>query len=158
MSYGRSQLRLRTLLDADAEWAFALHREVLGEYVAELWGWDEATQRRMFFERLAKRSRQVIEVDGEPVGVLEVEDRPDELYLGLIELSPKWQGRGLGADILKSLIDRAWRSGKPLSLHVLTTNPRARTFYERAGIRVVSTESARSLMRTTDHPSDPNKS
>jgi GNAT superfamily N-acetyltransferase len=145
---GQFRWRLRSISEADFEWAFALHRDALGEYVSETWGWEDGAQRRMFLERF-NQQRQVIEVDGERVGVLEVEDRPDELYLTLLELSPSWQGKGLGADILHWLMARAEQSNKPLALHVLRTNPRARSFYEREGMRVVDAEPVKFLLRTT---------
>jgi GNAT superfamily N-acetyltransferase len=140
--------RLRPISDADFEWSFALHSDALGEYVTEIWGWDPETQRRMFSERFVEQSRQVIEVDGERVGVLEIDDRPDELYLALLELSPSWQGKGLGTDVLRSAIAQAKRSNKPLALHVLRSNPRARAFYKREGLYVARVEPTKLLMRT----------
>jgi len=92
---------LRPISEADFEWALALHRDAVGEYVNEIWGWEDQAQRQMFSERSARRPRQVIELGGEHVGVLEMEDRPDELYLALLKLSPSWQGKGLGTDILE---------------------------------------------------------
>lgn len=65
----------------------------------EIWGWEDRAQRRMFSGRFARRPRQVIELRQRACGVLEMEDRPDELYLALLELSPQ--------------------SSKPLALHVL---------------------------------------
>ncbi len=52
----------------------------------------------MFWESVAHRPRQVIEVDGERVGVIEIDDRPQELYLANLELVARWQGQGLGAE------------------------------------------------------------
>ena len=138
---------LRPINRADFEWAFGLHRDALGEYIEQTWGWDDATQRRMFTDRFDERPRQVIEVDGERVGVIEVDDRPDELYLAVIELAPRWQRKGLGGDILRSLIERAERSGKPLALHTLRVNTRAQTFYEREGLRIVREEPLRFVLR-----------
>jgi len=95
----------------------------------------------------ASRGR-VIEVDGTDVGVLRVEEHPDALYLGLVELLPAWQNRGLGTDILRWLLRRAHETGRPLSLAVLKTNPRAAALYEREGLRVVGSEPAKLLMRS----------
>jgi GNAT superfamily N-acetyltransferase len=72
--------------------------------------------------------------------VLELEDRPDELYLALIEVCPPWQGKGLGGGILRWLGRCSERSNKPLALHVLRVNQRAVELYERAGLRVVDAE------------------
>jgi hypothetical protein len=59
---------LRPIARADFEWAFALHKEALGEYVEQSWGWEDDRQRQMFSEGFARRPRQVIEVIGEDVG------------------------------------------------------------------------------------------
>ena len=141
--------RLRWIAAADLEWAFALHRDALGEYVAKTWGWEESTQRQMFCESFAHRPRQVIEVEGDRVGVIELDDRPQELYLANLELAARWQGRGLGAEILRWLLACAERAHKPLSLHVLRANPRATRFYEREGLRIVAAEPTKLLMRSS---------
>jgi hypothetical protein len=83
--------RLRPLRDDEREWAYALHRAALGEYVEATWGWDDALQRRLFDAALERTPRDVVEVAGEAVGVVAVEERPDELYLGMLELLPRWR-------------------------------------------------------------------
>ena len=140
--------RLRPISKADFEWAFELHKVALSEYVERTWGWDEEVQRRMFAEAFDRHPRQVIQIGGQDVGVLVVEERADELYLGLIELLPAWQNRGLGTAILRRLLQRARETHRPLSLHVLRTNARAAALYEREGLRVVDSEPDRMLMRT----------
>jgi ribosomal protein S18 acetylase RimI-like enzyme len=139
--------RLRPLRADEREWAYALHRAALGEYVDATWGWDEPLQRRMFAEALVRTPRDVVEVAGEPVGVVAVEERRAELYLGMLELLPEWQGRGLGTSILASLRERALASGRALCLHVLPVNVRAVALYERCGLRVVASERTRLTMR-----------
>jgi GNAT superfamily N-acetyltransferase len=139
---------LRPAIHTDLDWSYELHKSALGEYVERTWGWDEQVQRRLYAERFQQQPREVIRVDGAEVGILRVEERADQLYLDLIELLPAWQGRGLGAEIVRWLLRRARESGRPLSLHVLRANPRARAFYEREGLRVVEVEALRILMRS----------
>src|SRR5688572_12106638 len=98
---------LRKITEADFEWAFDLHKAAMGEYIARTWGWDEEFQRQFFTERFGQQPKQIIQVDGNDVGVVVIEEGLDDLYLGLIELLPAWQGRGLGTDILRSLLSRA---------------------------------------------------
>lgn len=141
--------RLRAISDADFEWNYGLHEAALGEYIAALWGWDEELQRRMFTDAFHRQDRQVIVVGADDVGVLAVEERPDELWLELLELLPAWQGKGIGAAVLRWLLEHAADSGRTLSLHVLTTNPRARAFYTREGLRVVASGPSRLLMRSS---------
>jgi GNAT superfamily N-acetyltransferase len=127
---------LRPISPADFEWAYELHRLSVGPYVEETWGWDESLQRRMFTERFAHHDRKVVEVDGHDVGVVATDERPDELFLAVIELLPAWQGKGIGTNILRYLLRRARDTGRPLGLHVLKANPRAAAlYYEREGLR-----------------------
>jgi len=139
--------QLRPISPTEFEWAFELHRAALGEYVDQTWGWDEAVQRRLFAGSFDRRPLQVIEVDGTGVGVLEVDERPDELVLGLVELLPAWQNKGLGTDILRWLLRRAHETHRTLGLSVLNANPRAAALYEREGLRVVGSGPAKLQMR-----------
>jgi ribosomal protein S18 acetylase RimI-like enzyme len=118
----------------------------MGEYVGRTWGWDEEVQRRIFVERFDRQPRQIIQVEAVDVGVLVVVDRDNELYLELIEIVSAWQGKGLGREIVRWLLRRAEESRRPLTLHVLRSNPRALAFYEREGLNVVSTEPLRLLL------------
>ncbi|MEU0971384.1 GNAT family N-acetyltransferase [Streptomyces sp. NPDC005917] len=77
-------------------------------------------------------------VDGTDAGVLVVEYRALEVYLGRIELHPHYQGRGIGAQLLQSLIDTAAQRGWDLILDVLAINTRAHAFYQRHGFREVA--------------------
>jgi ribosomal protein S18 acetylase RimI-like enzyme len=86
-------------------------------------------------------------VEGKDVGVLKTEEREGELYLGLIEILPGYQGQGLGTTIIRGLRQKAHRQGRALSLHVLKANPRAHALYERLGFSVVEERQERYVMR-----------
>jgi ribosomal protein S18 acetylase RimI-like enzyme len=138
--------RLRPAAEADREFLFRLHCAAMRESVEALWGWDEELQRRIFDERFAGQRFQVILVDDEDAGVLDVQERGDEVFLKLIELLPANQGQGIGTSIIRSLQAR----GKPVALRVLTTNPRAAALYRRLGFRVVKRTPERLFMRSTE--------
>jgi len=139
---------LRPATPADFDFLFALHRAAMRAYIEPIWGWHEDWQLEYFREKYDSRQRQIIQVEGQDVGVLVVERRADELYLGLIELLPAFQGRGIGAAIIRGLIAQARAEGRPLELHVLRTNAPARRLYERLGLRVVAEEPNRYRMST----------
>ena len=139
---------LRPSTDADFEWAFRLHKAALGDYVAQTWGWDDAAQRRIFADTFRGFGRRVIQVAGQDVGVLVVDERSGEVFLALLELLPAWQGHGLGTDIIRWLLREAAGSGRRLSLHVLRANHRAAALYAREGLRVVGSDDFKLLMRS----------
>ena len=141
--------RLRPGSPADLEWAFELHRTTLREYVEPIWGWDDVLQRCLFTDTFDRETCQIIQVDGQDVGVLMLDERPDELYVSRLELLPAWQGRGLGTSIMLWLLHVAHAGGRPVRLHVLKTNARAAALYERIGLRVVASEPVKVMMRST---------
>ena len=131
-------VRLRPATPADSDFCFRLHEAAMGGYVAAIWGWDEQVQRDYHERAFSPGSWQIITVDGADVGMLAVEYRPTEVYLGRIEIDPAHQGRGIGGQLVASLIGEARQRGQDLVLDVLTVNPRARALYERLGLAEVS--------------------
>lgn len=127
-------LRPATVEDKDFLWS--LHRETLREYVDETWGWDGQWQHDRFVDLFDPRDRQIIEADGRAIGVLQVDRRPDWIFLKNIQIVPLHQRRGLGAKIVGTLIEEADERGVPIRLQVLKVNP-AREFYTRLGFREI---------------------
>ena len=110
---GSLQVALRQSSARDREYCYQLHRGVLREYVEQIWGWDD------------------------DAGVLCVDESGDEVFLGLIELHPNYQGQGIGAHIVGTLLAEAESRGRSITLEVLDVNQRAKAFYERLGFRKV---------------------
>ena len=81
----------------------------------------------------------IAEVDGVPAGMARVvvEDGPAHLYS--MWVAPEVRGRGVGAHLVMTCIDRlaAHRPGLPLRLEVVETNLPARRLYSRCGFAVV---------------------
>ena len=126
---------LRPATPADGEFCFQLHKLAMGDYVAAIWGWDDAVQREYHANVFDPERWQIVTVDGADVGILVTEDRPEELYLAGIEIHPGHQGRGIGAHLIGGLIERAHRGGRHVVLDVLTVNHRAHALYRRLGFQ-----------------------
>ncbi|KDN18556.1 GNAT family N-acetyltransferase [Amycolatopsis rifamycinica] len=127
------RIELRRLRPGDAEFCFRLHRRALGEYVAAIWGWDEPAQRAYHEKNFDTAHTRVITVDGHDAGALTVLDGGTEIVLGLIELDPEYQGRGIGGHVVRTLVADAASHGRDVVLEVLDVNTRAKAFYERLG-------------------------
>lgn len=137
---------LRLATGDDLEFLFALHRQSMREYIEPIWGWHEAWQAEYFREKFDPAGWRIIRIDEEDAGVLVVEERPDEIYIGLIEMLPSFQGRGVGTAIINRLKAEASHKGLSLGLHVLNTNKPARRLYERLGFRATGEEQFRIKM------------
>ncbi|MBD3011317.1 N-acetyltransferase [Streptomyces sp. 5-10] len=81
---------------------------------------------------------QIITTEGADAGMLHVEHRPTEIYLARIELHPDHQGRGIGSQLIRSLLLQARQQGRDLALDVLVVNQRAQALYRRLGLHEVT--------------------
>ncbi len=126
---------LRPARPDDHDFLFKLNATTMREHVERVWGWNDADQAAFFKNRFAPDRWQIIQADGEDVGVLIVEETSEEIYLAEVQIVPEWQGRGVGSSIVRSLMNDAAAAGKPLTLRVLHVNERARALYERLGFR-----------------------
>jgi ribosomal protein S18 acetylase RimI-like enzyme len=126
---------LRPATPADEEFCFQLHKRAMGEYVAAIWGGDDAVQRDYHARAFDPDHWQIITVGGADAGLFIVEERPEEIYLGRIELHPDHQGRGIGRHLTQGLVGRAHEHGRHVTLDVLTVNTRAHALYRRLGFQ-----------------------
>jgi ribosomal protein S18 acetylase RimI-like enzyme len=124
---------LRPAIAADRDFLFELHRATMRPYIEPIFGWDDTKQGKLFDESFSPAECQVIQIDGEDAGVLEVAETPEEIWLTLIEIDPRWQGAGVGTAVARSLLRRGAETGRPVGLRVLRTNAAARALYERLG-------------------------
>jgi ribosomal protein S18 acetylase RimI-like enzyme len=133
-------LALRSAAPADSEFAFALHKAAMGDYVTAVWGWDDRLQRDFHARAFdADPGRwQIISANGTDIGMLRVDRRADAIYLGRIEIHPGHQGRGFGTRLIASLISEARQRDQDLVLEVLAANERARALYRRLGLEEVA--------------------
>jgi N-acetylglutamate synthase-like GNAT family acetyltransferase len=124
-----AHVRLRKAHSSDAALILWLEEVCMREYATALWGkWHAA-------ETFDLANHEMIELQGKAQGCLATHYTPEALQLSRLYLSPNARNRGVGAQVLAEVIDRAERKQLPVTLSVLTTNPAAR-FYERHGFSV----------------------
>lgn len=96
--------------------------------------WDDAAQRDrvlIHFEHA-----KVIVLDGTDIGLWKTFLRSDAIELVQIQISPPYQGKGIGQRLIRDLQAEAWNQGLPIELHVFRSN-RAVRLYASLGFRPV---------------------
>ena len=141
-----SKYSLRQATHDDYDFLYQLHATTIREYVETTWGWEEAWQQEYFARKFDPDARQIIQIDGQDAGVIVIEQRDEELFIGLIEICPRFQRRGVGTALIQHYIYDAHASGLPVSLHVFKSNTPARRHYERLGFAIVAEEKYRYKM------------
>ena len=138
-------LSLIPATEQDFPWLFDLNKATLKDYVEQIWGWDEAWQKDYFLKTFDLDNSRIILVEDEFAGRLTVVDKPDHIFLAYIALLPHFQNRGIGSEVVHSVIKKAEAAGKPLVLTVLNPNP-VTSFYERLGFEVTQKDDIRTTM------------
>jgi ribosomal protein S18 acetylase RimI-like enzyme len=135
-------VRLRPVADGDRDFLVTLYSSTRDEELAAV-DWDEGAKRGFVEQQFTAQDRHyrtnypgatldLIEVDGAPAGRLYVHRGPSDIRIMDIALAPEFRGRGIGTELLRSLMEEADASGRKLSIHVEMNNP-ARSLYERLG-------------------------
>jgi ribosomal protein S18 acetylase RimI-like enzyme len=79
---------------------------------------------------------QIIEANGQSVGLLKVLEESESLRIVQLQILPTHQGLGIGTSLVRALLEQAHAQGTKVTLSVLRVN-HARRLYERLGFRVV---------------------
>lgn len=140
-----SEYSLRRSTAADSEFCYRLHRQTMQSLIREVFGdWNEDVQRSFHARWFDPVRIAIIQVQERDVGVLDV-TRGEDIYIGRIELSPRWQGRRIGTSILRDLQEEARLSGCSVKLHVFKQNV-AGNLYRRLGFAPIHEEPDRLLL------------
>jgi ribosomal protein S18 acetylase RimI-like enzyme len=138
-------MQRRAASEADRDFFFSVRREGFRQYVDELWGRDDAEQRRQADREFGELPIEIIESEGTAIGYLCVLQETDHDFLDEMAVVPHAQRRGIGTALVREVMEGAARRKVPLRLSVLVNNP-ARRLYERLGFHVVSVDHPRVRM------------
>jgi len=135
---------LRPVTDADQEFLVGVYASTRAAELAQVVDWDDsqkdafirwqyAMQKQEYETRYPDARYEVILVDDQPAGRIWVGADDTQIRLLDIALLTEFQNRGVGAYLLRQLIDEARHEQKPLRHMVFMLNDNAHRFYERLG-------------------------
>jgi ribosomal protein S18 acetylase RimI-like enzyme len=120
----------------DQEALFALHEELFRSHIEQIWGWDDEWQRANFRKEWDNAPPEIILLDGNKAGCVQVRKEADHLYILNLALHPRFQGQGAGTAVVRTIQQRAAALNLPVRLSVFRTNPRVAGFYQKEGFEV----------------------
>ena len=118
------------------EFSYRVKKAAEGDYITEMFGWDEAEQRKFHTRDWEQKRPMIISLGGEPVGMIYIGENEDCIEIGQFFILPEYQKRGIGTHVLRQVLDRADRSGLTIKLAHLRNNPAA-SLYRRHGFKAV---------------------
>ena len=126
--------RLVDASSADETWLEDLRRRAYADLFNATWGgWDEERHSRHFSASIQRGHISIIEVDGVPVGMLQLIANSDTVDIHELQIDPSHQSRGLGTSVLTDVVSDASARGRTVRLSVGLKNQKAIRLYERLG-------------------------
>ncbi|WP_433301716.1 N-acetyltransferase family protein [Actinoplanes sp. CA-030573] len=131
----KREWRLRPATAADVEALAELRAVVLRADLERLGRYDSHRVRQRLRDSFSPSHTSIVLVDGALAGSVTLRPAEGRQWLEHFYLAPDHQGRGLGSEILRELLDGTDARGETVALNVLRGSP-ARRLYERHGFVV----------------------
>jgi GNAT superfamily N-acetyltransferase len=138
-------IALRPARAEDFDFCARLYFSGMAEVIREL-KLDMALQTANLRERWDVAEVEIITSDGADTGWMQSAVVDKARFLKQIFIDAPFQRRGIGTGIIHRLIDRANRTGEPVTLGVVKSNP-ARRLYERLGFRITHEDDRKFYIR-----------
>ena len=134
----RSQYNMRPYIDNEyhdyKEFVYQTKKDAYKKYVEEIWGpWNEDDQRTYYenFINTYQNDAWIIQLNGRDIGFYNGTTLEDGSYeIGNICIIPEFQGRGIGTQVLKDIIEL--HKDQDLHIQFFKQNPVGK-LYERLG-------------------------
>ena len=155
MSAGR-KITLRPVSDADEEFILAVYASTRAQEMALVpWSPEQKdefvrmqfrAQKQHYAAEYPRARHEIICVEGAPVGRLYCDRSAEAIHILDVTVLPQHRGAGIGAELLRTLLDEAAGSGKPLTIFVENFNRSLRLF-ERLGFQRAEEKGFQFLLR-----------
>lgn len=139
-------LTYRKALHSDTEYILWLRKETMNEHLANA-GFDLNEENHLKGIEYQFENAKIILHNNRKIGLLKKSESEEYIKLIQIQISPEYQGQGIGKQVIKSIIYDAFKKDKAVHLSVLKDNP-AKRLYLNLGFEIIDENSHSLIMRT----------
>ncbi|MGH6858277.1 MAG: GNAT family N-acetyltransferase [Methylocella sp.] len=93
---------------------------------------------------------EIVECDGAPIGRIVTARTPDAVLIVDIALVASCRNRGIGAALMRQVLDEARAAGLPVRLSVFACNAQALRFYVRLGFKPIESSAINTTLEWRD--------
>src|SRR4030042_5002082 len=136
MAIDFSLLKTVPAADSHREFSYQAKKAAEGDYITQIWGWDEVLQRKLHEEAWQQKHPSIILYDGKAIGTIYVLETDGFIEIGQFFILPEYQNKGIGSYLLKNILAKADRLPRISKLACLKNTP-AISLYRRHGFEIV---------------------
>ncbi len=134
-----SLIKLIPAEESHREFSYQVKKAAYGDYIREIWGWEENAQRDFHAKDWLNKRPKIITYGSQPIGTIYLNENKDHIEIGQFIILSEYQNKGIGSYILRGIMDEADRSGRVIKLMYLRTNPVA-SLYSRMGFKATGND------------------
>ena len=139
-------ISLRAARDEDFEFTRDVYFATMRWIIESLFGWNQVREEENFARFFKLAEARIITADGRSVGWIQEQVDDTSINLGSFYVMAEMQRRGIGTQVLRTLLAHAANQSKAITLAVVKINP-ARHFYQRHGFRITHEDQHKFYMR-----------
>ena len=129
---------LRYATDNDYDFLYELNKITMMIYVEKIWGWEENLQQKFFSDKFSPKKYKIIVFGNLDIGTIQVSTNNNDIFIGIIEILPEYQNKGIGTEIINQIIaDSKSKNFSREWLRVFKTNP-AKKLYDKLGFSTIN--------------------
>lgn len=129
--------KIESILDDEKEKIYIIKKKSIKKYVDEIWGWDEVYQIKDFADSFKLSNFNKIVVKDKCIGFIEISESHSLINITEIHLVPKFQGQGIGSEVIKRVMDYAKETDKSITIGCFKKNIKALKLYKRLGFKII---------------------
>ena len=139
-------ISLRPACDEDFAFVRDVYFATMRSIIESLFGWDQVREEENFARFFRVDEARIITAEGRNVGWIQEQVDDTGINVGSLYVMQKMQRRGIGSQVLRTLLAHAADQSKAITLAVVKINP-ARHFYEKHGFRITHEDKYKFYMR-----------
>lgn len=135
----KGKVTFRIIENSDDAFLFQLYASTRTEEMDAIIGWSDGDKEHLLRGQFHAQSHsytlgyigavhRIIQLDGVDIGRLIVNRADDHMRIIDLSLLPEWRGRGIGTDIVRSLINEAHGGKVPVRLAAIPGTPACRLY------------------------------
>ncbi len=122
--------------ESHKEFSYQVKKAAEGDYITQIWGWDEKVQREYHTRQWEEERPSIITYRSQPIGTIYINKNDNSIKIGQFFILPEYHNKGIGSYILRGILESADRAGITAKLTYLYNNPAA-SLYARMGFKII---------------------